>query len=179
MLFFFAIACTSCGTSVLLKNGYTKVPKDNCFFDNPRFDERVFTIIDTSSIYIEAHTFYRGTKFPVERYVSVLRFYPNGLYNEFTFEKSSIILSDLGNNSLDFTENGNRGYYYFEKGKLQLVSYGASNELYTMGANESEIVLTPENLLKETPRKEKISHYYEKNPVPQKWKNVVPDHHWK
>jgi hypothetical protein len=179
ILLIFIMACTCCTTSDLLKNGYTKVPRDNSIFNNPKFNPDVFRIIDTNSIYIETHSFYRGTKQLPKQYISILRFYSNGLYNEFTYDKGSMILNDLGSNSLDFKENGIRGYYYYNDEKLQLVSFGPTDELYTMGWNRSEIIVTQDGLLKQTYPNEKVmSYYYEKVIVPEKWKHLKPTKTW-
>ena len=138
--------CTSCIKTYLLKDGFTKVPYNHKLYENPKFNLEVFKIIDTNSIYIDTFSVYRG-KISLPKYsLSVLRFYPNGLYNRFQVD-NNFLVDDLNHANLNFKETGSRGYYYYKNNELQLVSFGSINELYTIDMVESKIILTNDNLL--------------------------------
>lgn len=175
LLTFLCIACI--GTSPL-KDGYTKVPNNHKLFENSKFNKDVFKIIDTNYVYIDTFSVYRGAKSLPKYSLSILRFYPNGLYNRFEIDNNSVLMNTVDNVNLNFKETGSRGYYYYKDNELQLVSFGPVNELYTVDMVESKIILTNDNLLKQSYPDGKISYYYKKMAIPEKWKNTRPNSHW-
>lgn len=170
--------CSSCIKTYVLKDGYTKVPVNDKLYKNPKFSADVFKIIDTNSIYIDTFSLYRFTLSPPKYSFTALRFYSNGLYNRFKIDNNRILLDDLGNVNLNFKETGSRGYYYYKDNELQLVSFGSENESYTTVTVESKIILTVDGLLKQVYRDNKVSYFYKKRAIPEKWKNAKPSKYW-
>lgn len=124
-----------------LQNGITKVPYDKKVYKNKsRFNKELLKIIDTAAVY-EAYSekyniLTRLDNHPENSFYGVYRFYANGCFNLFYFER------DIIQKENDFNPNyrGYRGVYYKEGDEIKSDLFSIANDWgWTGKLNESLI----------------------------------------
>lgn len=178
LLIFVCFLCLSCINTKLLSDGYTRVVTNKNLYKNHRFDQRVLEIIDTSKFYVEQFHTFNGRKETQRSLISVLRFYPNGLFNMFVIHKNPLGEYDLDN--LDFIKTGYRGYYYYKKGNIYIVTFASVDEFYNIGKVKAKIIKDDTNLIKwQYCSDKKVIYYYEKKAISRDLKSKIPNANWK
>lgn len=114
----------------------TTVPKNPEVYKNiAKFKPEVLNLIDTSVFYeewnIEDNILERLDKgeYSHSRYL-VYRFYPNGYFNVFSFDKN-VAIPDIIEVNPDYA--GTRGVYYLENNEIRFDEFGGVDELYHTG----------------------------------------------
>jgi hypothetical protein len=118
-----------------LLDNITRVPLNlDDYVNKNKFNKSLLNLFDTAVVYeefnkekniLERFNFCQSCQ---KRYL-VYRFYPNGCFNVFAFEKDKLPLIERINPNF----SGGRGVYYLEKNEIKFDEFSAIDQFYNIG----------------------------------------------
>lgn len=163
MFFTLLVSCTV--KTRYLNNNRTRVPLDNSVFSHrPPYNFVLSSMIDTTAIYeeysIDQDISERLNNQSLDRKkYSVLKFYANGCFNLFSFNKGE---KYPGLIEMDPEFSGLRGIYYYNNGQVFMELYTSVDEFQNMGSSKSILRISGDTLFQrlERSRNKKPANLY-------------------
>jgi hypothetical protein len=125
----------------------------------------LFNYIDTNVVYekIDYEYFISNGKYRNTNYC-LLRFYPNGNFNEFYVPRNT---TDLNIVDLDPNYRGTRGVYFMLDNKIRFEHFAPTSELGTIGKQRGHILVRGDTLILNTEKPAAFSEVFVRKILPK------------